>query len=59
MLCPRETKGAHQVWRLPYFETHLLPFAEEYCIFSPVGFNGNLSLLEICVFFRRLKQMEV
>ena len=28
-----------------------LPFASEYCLFSSVGFKGNLSLLEICLFF--------
>ena len=30
----------------------LLPFGEEYVLFSPVGFNGNLSLLEIFIFFQ-------
>ena len=29
----------------------ILPFAYEYLLFSPVGFKGNLSLLEICLFF--------
>ena len=31
----------------PRLELHLLPFAEKYVLFSPVGFKGNLSLLEI------------
>ena len=34
--------------------------AEEYVLFSPVGFKGNLSLLKIYIFFSRgLNQMEV
>ena len=37
-----------------------LPFAEmTFCSFSPVGFNGNLSLLDILFVSRGLKQMEV
>ena len=35
------------------FETHpdQLPFAQEYVLFSLVGFKGNLSLLDIFYFF--------
>ena len=35
-----------------------LPFASDYSLSLPVGFKGNLSLLEIC-FPSRLEQMEV
>ena len=40
-----------------WFPLHLV---ETMLLFSPVGFNGNLSLLDICVvvFSRALKQME-
>ena len=30
----------------------LLPFGQGYVLFSPVGFKGNLSLLELLYFFQ-------
>ena len=35
-MAKRATQGA----------SNKLPFAQEYCLFSPVGFKGNLSLLD-------------
>ena len=46
-MAKRATQGA----------SNKLPFAQEYCLFSPVGFKGNLSLLEIFFFSRGLKQI--
>ena len=45
--------NSNQEW--PY----QLPFAEDYVLISPVGFKGNLELLEILFFSRGLEQMAV
>ena len=37
----------------PFLDSRLahLPFSKEYVLFSPVGFEGNLSLLQMCFVF--------
>ena len=34
----------------------MLPFAQEYFVFFPLGFKGNLSLLEMCLVSRGRKR---
>ena len=52
---PRHCSGFSLIW--PPGRAHVFHWLKNMC--SPVGFKGNLPLLEICAFFSRgLKQME-